>query len=82
MDIVLDFCDDYAFDKMYNYIGDIPRQLMWRQFTSLMIIMNVGGFLVYMVPASLSYYFLFDKRLLTHPLILKVSIDIIVHFIA
>jgi lathosterol oxidase len=33
--------------------------------------MNVGGWLLYIISASLSYVFIFDRRLLQHPLILE-----------
>ena len=71
MDIVLHYCDEYAFDKVYPH--SMSRENIWRQVISLLTIVNIGGFLIYMIPTTLSYYFLFDKRHLNHPQILEAS---------
>ena len=71
MDIVLHYCDEYAFDKVYP--ESMGRENIWRQVISLLTIVNIGGFLIYMIPTTLSYYFLFDKRHLNHPQILEAS---------
>jgi len=68
---VLDYADTAILDKVYSNFA-IPRDNIWRQIVSLLTIVNIGGFLLYIIPASLSYHFLFDKRHLNHPLILKV----------
>lgn len=73
MDIVLEYADEYLLDRVYVPL-DMSRNNLWRQLLSLLLIVNVGGFFVYMIPASLSYHFLFDKRHLKHPQILKVRL--------
>lgn len=70
MDIVLDLADHYALNNLYP--ESIPADNIWRQLASLLLIVNVGGFFIYMIPATLSYHFLFDKRHLNHPQILQV----------
>lgn len=72
MDIVLEFLDDHVFDTVYP--ESVARDNMFRQLISLLTIVNIGGFIIYMLPASFSYFFLFDKRHLNHPQILPVSL--------
>lgn len=71
MDIVLDYSDHFFLNSVYP--AHIPPDDWLRQLVSLLVIVNVGGFLMYLIPASLSYHLLFDKRHLNHPQILKVS---------
>ncbi|XP_074652707.1 lathosterol oxidase-like [Tubulanus polymorphus] len=66
MDIVLHLCDaniltPYIYPKTWK--EDDPL----RQILGLLLIVNVGGYLLYFSVASLSYIFLYDKRLSQHP---------------
>ena len=75
MDIALHYADEYFFDP-YVYPVDWPRENYWRQFLSLNLICDLGGALLYLITASLSWVFIFDARLLKHKLALEV-----VHYI-
>ena len=46
---------------------------MLRQFVSLSVMVTVTAVILYLITASLSYAFVFDRNLLSHPLILEVS---------
>ena len=72
MDIVLNMMDNHIFTP-YLYPDSWPEDDPYRQILSLLIIVIVGGYMVYLIPASLSYFFIFDHRLMKHPLILDVS---------
>ena len=69
MDLVLDVCDRYLLTP-YVYPAAWPEQSLLRQFLSLFTITTVGGWLLYMSFATLSYVFVFDHRLRKHPLFL------------
>lgn len=71
MDIVLDYADHYLLNDVYP--ESWPADNIWRQLCSLLLVVNVGGFFMYMIPATLSYCLLFDKRHLNHPQILEVA---------
>ena len=71
MDEVLNLVDYYVFTP-YVYPASWPEDNPWRQLFTLNIIVNVGGILLYLITASLAYFFIFDKRLLKHPQILEV----------
>jgi len=77
MDILLNYLDDKAFNSLYTHL---PAQLLptfsdptnpIRQFVSLYIMAFIGVHLVYFIPSTLSYIFLFDKELEKHPKFLK-----------
>ena len=70
MDLILEKLDNY-FLTPYVYPGDWPEDDWKRQLITLFILMNVGGWLLYFISASLSYIFIFDRRLMQHPLILE-----------
>ena len=72
MDVILDAADHYFFSP-YIYPQWIPEDNIIRQFVSLNIITDVGGALLYLIMATFSYHFIFDKTLMTHPQVLKVS---------
>ena len=72
MDIVLDY-GDYYFFSPYVYPSSWQPDDPYRQILSLLVIANLGGYVLYLMAASLSYFFIFDQRLMKHPLILKVS---------
>ncbi|XP_013394103.1 lathosterol oxidase [Lingula anatina] len=69
MDLVLDVADRFVLDSVYptGWARDDPL----RQIISLLLVVNIGGLLIYIIPASLSYYFIYDHRLLKHPQILE-----------
>lgn len=71
MDLLLSLSDE-SFFTPYVYPKHWPEDNTWRQLLSLNILVDVGGILLYLITSTLSYIFLFDKRLLEHPLILKV----------
>ncbi|KAK9461987.1 uncharacterized protein V1516DRAFT_283641 [Lipomyces oligophaga] len=122
MDLVLEVCDTFVFDKIYSalfpvpdavttilqaaadpsvalknisvpyipatpyeytlipagpaaYMTTIARTNIWRQTTSLYIITAIFGVLLYLVFATLSYVFIFDKRSMQHPKFLKNQIS-------
>lgn len=70
MDYVLDFADKYFFTP-HVYPKTWPEDDIYRQLTSLMAIVTFGGALIYLIPAILSYYFIFDHNLMKHPKFLK-----------
>jgi len=73
MDLVLNYADHAVFNDLYDTCCDLPQDNIWRQYFSLYTISLVAGVSQYIILASLSYQFLFDKKLLNHPFILKVS---------
>ncbi|GAB6018609.1 Lathosterol oxidase [Chamberlinius hualienensis] len=70
MDYVLSACDDY-FLTPHVYPINWSEDSISRQSISLFLIGFIGGIFMYLIPATLGYLFLFDHRLLNHPLILK-----------
>ena len=80
MDVALRYCD-YKFFTPYVYPSTWAESDPWRQFLSLNVIVNLGGTLLYLITASLSFMFIYDKRLLKHPQILEVG-KIIYYWIA
>jgi len=73
MDLILKFYDDLVFTPyIYPHTWDIE---WWpRQYLSLFIIVTIHSYILYLGMSSLSYFFIFDKKLLEHPKLLKVSI--------
>ncbi|GMK58137.1 hypothetical protein CspeluHIS016_0501690 [Cutaneotrichosporon spelunceum] len=87
MDLVLEYCDEYAFDAAYAYLFPAPvsslnstslpsstlkvsrlaRDALPRQTLSLFVIALTGALSLYFLFCSLSYYFLYDRRLEHHP---------------
>ena len=72
MDVVLNLTDHYLFTP-FVYPRVIPEDNIWRQFLSLNVVAMAGGALLYVITATLSFIFIFDKDLLKHPQILEVS---------
>jgi len=70
MDGVLAYCDS-QFLTPYVYPASWPEDNILRQFVSLFFLMTIGGSIVYLLPAALNYYFIYDHRLRKHPLFLK-----------
>ncbi|KAG6002883.1 hypothetical protein E4U21_002705 [Claviceps maximensis] len=48
-----------------------PRENVYRQIVSILIITQLGATLLYFLFSALSYYFIFDRRLEHHPRFLK-----------
>ena len=70
MDLILEKLDNY-FLTPYVYPSDWHADDWKRQLLTLFLLMNVGGWLLYIISASFSYVFIFDRRLMHHPLILQ-----------
>lgn len=71
MDIVLDYVDGSFTPYIYPETW-LPSNPL-RQFITLFVVTNIGGALLYFISGTFSYYFLFDKELMKHPLFLKVE---------
>lgn len=72
MDLVLRAADHYVFTP-YLYPASWPEDNFFRQTLSLLIVTNLGAYILYFVFATFSYYFIFDHSLMKHPQFLKVS---------
>ena len=70
MDLILEKLDSY-FLTPYVYPSDWHEYDWKRQLLTLFLLMNVGGWLLYMISASFSFLFIFDRRLMQHPLMLE-----------
>ena len=81
MDYILDAWDHYLLTP-YVYPASWHEQDMLRQFISLYLIVNVGGAMVYLIPSTLSYFFLFDHKLKNHPLFLKNQVCIYMQYMS
>jgi len=77
MDVVLSGCDEYFLNASYNSIFALasapppPANHWGRQLFSLWFIVTLGGVFFYLFFAALSFRFLYDQRLKTHPKFLK-----------
>lgn len=100
MDLVLEYCDEYAFDAAYAYLFPAPgtsspspsvslnatlsalksgeravsrlaRDAIPRQLASLFVVALTAAMVLYFIFCSLSYYFVYDRRLEHHPKFLK-----------
>ena len=80
MDIVLEVCDRRLLTP-YVYPSSWPEDSLARQALSLWLVVVVGGFLLYISTAWLSYIFLFDKRLTRHPLFLPNQIRLEIAYV-
>ena len=70
MDLVLDILDERLFTP-YVYPVTWPENDCYRQLISLLFVVNIGGVIMYLSLASFSFYFVFDRALMKHPLILE-----------
>lgn len=73
MDIILRVADS-AFFTPYVYPTSWAEDDISRQLISLFLITIVGGYLLYIIPTTLNYMFIFDKNLMKHPQFLQVNI--------
>lgn len=71
MDLVLDAADRHLLTP-YVYPASWPEGEPCRQLLSLFVITNLGALALYLLFGTLSYYFIFDHRLKTHPQFLEV----------
>ena len=74
MDLVLNFLDQCLFTP-YVYTATLPENDLLRQFVSLFLVTNIGGVILYFFLASFSFFFVFDRTLMQHPLILENQIQ-------
>ena len=72
MDLVLSIADYYFFTP-YIYPATWPEDNIFRQAITLLIVTNLGAFILYFFFATLSYYFVYDHLLMKHPQFLKVG---------
>lgn len=79
MDLVLNAADYYFFTP-YIYPASWPEDNIFRQTISLLIVTNLGAYILYFFFATLSYYFVYDHALMKHPQFLKVS-DCLTYFL-
>ena len=70
MDLVLAVCDRHLLTP-YVYPSTWPECSLLRQYISLYIITTFGGWLLYISFATLSYFLVFDHRLMKHHLFLQ-----------
>ena len=70
MDLVLDFTDRTFFTP-YVYPASWPEDDLLRQFLSLLVLVHVGGAVMYFTLATFSYLFIYDHSLMNHPQFLK-----------
>ncbi|DBA03113.1 TPA: hypothetical protein N0F65_003360 [Lagenidium giganteum] len=74
MDVVLELADQYMLDTLYP--ASWPREDFSRQLLSVSTLTLLGGYALYLVGASLSYVFLFDKRSMKHPRFLQNQVQL------
>lgn len=79
MDLVLSAADYYFFTP-YIYPATWPEDDIFRQTISLLIVTNLGAYILYFLFSTLNYYFVFDHALMKHPQFLKVS-DFLTYFL-
>lgn len=73
MDLVLQKADTYFFTPFLYGNAWSPDD--WkRQLLSLCLLVNIGSSVLYFTTASLNFFFIFDHRLMKHPLILNSQI--------
>ncbi|XP_070346161.1 lathosterol oxidase isoform X3 [Equus asinus] len=70
MDLVLSAADYYFFTP-YIYPATWPEDDIFRQTISLLIVTNLGAYILYFLFSTLNYYFVFDHALMKHPQFLK-----------
>lgn len=73
MDIVLNIHDRYLFTPYIYPEQGWPEDDLLRQLISLTILVNINAVILYFFLASFSYFFLYDKQQMNHPLFLKVN---------
>ena len=76
MDVVLGLTDHYFFTP-YVYPESVPEDNIFRQFVSLEILVTVSAIQLYLMTATFSYVFVFDKKLFHHPQMLEVRVRLV-----
>mmetsp|Transcript_31192 Transcript_31192/g.71645 ORF Transcript_31192/g.71645 Transcript_31192/m.71645 type:complete len:277 (-) Transcript_31192:70-900(-) len=61
MDLALEIAGDWVLDPML-WKHSVPRDNTVRQLVDLYLVYCIGGALMYLIPATLDFYFLFDKK--------------------
>ena len=74
MDLVLNLLDQYLFTP-YVYPATWPENDLLRQVGSLFLVTNIAVLILYFCLASFSFFFVFDRTLMQHPLILENQIQ-------
>lgn len=72
MDHVLKIADNYIFTP-YVYPASWPEDEAVRQIISLWVVTTLGAELIYLGFGALSFYYVFDHKLMKHPHFIKVS---------
>lgn len=72
MDHVLNIADNYIFTP-YVYPASWPEDEALRQIISLWVVTTLGAELIYLGCGALSFYYVFDHKLMKHPHFIKVS---------
>lgn len=75
MDLVLGVADQYVLTP-YVYPASWREDNILRQLLSLYVITCIGGYFLYFITTTFSYFFIFDKRLMQHPHFLKDQIKL------
>jgi hypothetical protein len=75
MDIVLNIYDRWLFTPYVYPKENWPEDSLLRQLISLTLLINIHAVMLYFLSAGFSYWFLFDRRQMEHPLFLKVMND-------
>ncbi|XP_075938202.1 uncharacterized protein LOC142938720 isoform X3 [Anarhichas minor] len=70
MDHVLNIADSYIFTP-YVYPASWPEDGALRQIISLWVVTNLGAVLIYLGFGALSFYYVFDHKLMKHPQFIK-----------
>ncbi|XP_032378692.1 lathosterol oxidase [Etheostoma spectabile] len=70
MDHVLNIADSYICTP-YVYPASWPEDWAPRQIISLWVLTNLGALLIYLGFGALSFYYVFDHKLMTHPQFIK-----------
>jgi len=73
MDIVLNIYDQWLLTPYVYPKQGWPEDDLIRQIISLTLLINIHAVILYFSLASFSYFFLFDKKQMDHPLFLKVN---------
>lgn len=72
MDHVLNIADHYIFTP-YVYPTWWPEDEALRQIISLWMVTSLGAELIYLGFGALSFYYVFDHKLMKHPQFIKVG---------
>jgi len=72
MDLVLELCEQEIYTPyLFPSYHAFPKDSLSRQLLGLTLVVIIGGYLLYLIFASLSFLLIYDKTLMKHPLYLK-----------